>query len=84
MKNVARVDPKTNKLMYNPTYDEMYIPKVLYLCIAMYVCVYVCLFVSVFVMKLMSLLCVCGVLYTEVFCNFHGLVTGWAGESKED
>ena len=49
MKNVARVDPKTNQLMYNPTYDEMYIPKVLYflyieLCacvsVSMYHCVY--------------------------------------------
>lgn len=28
VKNVARVDPKTNQLMYNPTYDELYIPKV--------------------------------------------------------
>ena len=28
VKNVARVDPKTNQLMYNPTADELYIPKV--------------------------------------------------------
>ena len=38
MKNVARVDPKTNQLMYNPTYDELYIPKVLYMSVSVCLC----------------------------------------------
>ena len=47
MKNVARVDPKTNQLMYNPTYDELYIPKVL--CVCVYICVSWCVCLCVYV-----------------------------------
>ena len=50
MKNVARVDPKTNQLMYNPTYDELYIPKVLSVCIRAcvhVVCLHACVCVCV-------------------------------------
>ena len=67
MKNVARVDPKTNQLMYNPTYDELYIPKVFCVCAHVLYCVVTMLYTSS-----TNDLCI------YKYINLCGLATGWA------
>ena len=65
MKNVARVDPKTNQLMYNPTYDELYIPKVL--CVVCVCCVCVCVYVCVCCVCVCACVCVHLYMHTCVY-----------------